>query len=81
MSEQLDVTFEDSGDHYKIRMNGLLQLLILKEEFLSIYSYINGVKHKRYYIDIIYKSTVLTTQYFTKERWEKVLKVLDENII
>jgi hypothetical protein len=80
MSE-IKTTFEDTGDYYKVKMNGLLQLLITKEEFLSIYSYVNGIKSKAYYIDIVYKTNTMTTQYLKKETWESVLKVLDENIL
>lgn len=77
----LTTTFQDTGDYWKVKMNGLLQLLITKEEFLSIYSYVNGIKSKAYYIDIVYKSNTVTTQYLKKETWEAVLKILDENII
>lgn len=76
----IKTSFEDTGDYWKVRINGLLQLLISKEEFVSIYSYINGIKSKAYYIDIAYKSTTITTQYLKRDTWEAVLKVLDENI-
>lgn len=77
----VSVTFEDSGDFYKVRMNGMLQLSIPKEEFLGIYSYANGLKKKYYYIDINYRTTTVTTKYFTKELWLAVVKILDENIV
>ena len=74
-------SFEDTGDYWKVKMNGLLQLLITKDEFLSIYSYVNGIKSKAYYIDIVYKSNTITTQYLKRDTWEEILKVLDKNII
>lgn len=79
--QDVKTTFEDSGDFYKVRMNGVLQLSIPKEEFLGVYCYANGLKKKYYYIDINYKTTVVTTKYFTKELWIEVAKILDENIV
>lgn len=76
-----NITFEDTGDYWKIRMNDLLHLQINKDEFLQFRAYNNGIKHKRYYIDIVYKSIVDTALYKTKELWEAMLKVLDQNIV
>jgi hypothetical protein len=81
MSAKTTYSFEDTGDYYKIKINGLVQLLIMKEEFLGIYSYVNGIQSKAYYIDVIYKSNTVTTQYLAFETWMKVLHLIDENII
>lgn len=75
------VIFEDTGDYWKIRIDGNLHMMISKEEFVSLRSYNNGIKSKAYYIDIVYKTTLDTATYKTKELWVKLLKVLDENII
>jgi predicted RNA-binding protein associated with RNAse of E/G family len=74
-------TFEDTGDYWKIRINGELHMTISKEEFVAFRSYNNGIKSKAYYIDIVYKTIVDTATYKTKELWVEMLKVLDENVI
>lgn len=75
------ITFEDTGDYWKIRIDEVLHLTISKEEFIQIRSYNNGIKSKAYYIDITYKTIIDTATYKTRELWLEVLKVLDENII
>lgn len=74
------VTFEDTGDYWKIRIDDNLHLTICKEEFISFRSYNNGIKSKAYYVDIIYKTIIDTVTYKTKELWIEVLRVLDKNI-
>lgn len=75
------VTFEDTGDYWKLRIDDVLHMTISKEEFVSFRAYNNGIKSKAYYIDIIYKTLIDTATYKTKELWVEVLKVLDTNIV
>jgi hypothetical protein len=79
--KKFNFTFEDTGDYWKIRIDGVLHMIISKEGFLGIRSYNNGIKSKAYYIDIIYSTTVDTVTYKTKELWLESLKTIDENII
>lgn len=74
------MTFKDTGDYFKFYIRDLLHLCIPKEEFIGLYSYINGIEDKAYYVDIIFKTTTHTIQYKTKELFENALKCFDQNI-
>lgn len=74
------MTFKDTGDYYKFYIKDLLHLCIPKEEFVSLYSYINGIEEKCYYVDITYKTTSQTIQYKTRDLFIEAVKCFDENI-
>lgn len=74
------MTFKDSGDYFKFYINDLLHLCFAKEEFVGIWSYINGTEDKVYFVDITFKSTTISVQYKTKELFEIALKCFDKNI-
>jgi hypothetical protein len=72
--------FKDTGDYFKFYIQGLLHLCISKEEFISIYSYINGIEDKAYYVQLDFKTTSVTITYKTKELFEIALKCFDKSI-
>lgn len=65
--------------YIRIYINGLLHLAIKEENLVAIQSYVSGTD-ARYCIDYILKDSYITSNYDTREKWQAVLKLLDENL-
>lgn len=71
-------TFELKEATVKIRINNSLVLSFNQLEYLGLYSY----KDNRdwYGIDIYMKGTIIETYWNSKEKWLKILELLDKNL-
>ena len=62
----------------KIRINGLLHLSFLQEEFVGIQSWIKGYDvDRKYFVEITTKTTTITSEYDNLDKWTSILKLLD----
>ncbi len=69
------------GRYLKIYFGDVLHLLLKTDEFVGLQSWVTGYKKQSYYIEFTTKTTTILTGYDKKAKWEKVLKLLDENEI
>lgn len=76
MAAQKKVEFEQDFSTYRILIEGLPQLVIMKQSFHGFTAYKQGGV---YYIEIWMNEKNLVV-YESRELWVKVLKLLHENI-
>ncbi len=70
-------------DRLEITINGLVHLSLPNRVLnrLIYHSYIEDTISKRmFYIDLYYENTKIQLEYDTKEKWEQILKLLNDAI-
>ena len=66
----------------KIYIDDILHLSIVREELISIQSWIMGYDgYRKYHIEYTTKTNTIESEYDNIEKWKKILKLLDENEI
>lgn len=84
------ITFKNKQNYYAIYFNGILHLLIKKSDFIGFQSYkkpsseeerrVRGFKDSKYTIEYYLKTTSITCEYDTIEKWTEILNLLNLNI-
>jgi hypothetical protein len=65
----------------KIFINDVLHLMIKKDEFTGLQSWIIGDEKKTYYIEFYLKSGDILAEYDNKEKWTKILTLLNQECL
>lgn len=74
----MEVTTKRSYEQLKVYINNSLHLNIKLKDLIGFQSWIHG--DKEYYIEYTFVgSVVITTAYGEKEKWQKVLEILDNH--
>jgi len=66
----------------KVFIDNILHLSIKRDELIGIQSWIMGYDdNRKYHIEYTTKTSVIESEYDKLEKWQAILKLLDENEI
>ena len=74
----MEITCKRQYEQIKFYIDGQLHLHLKLIDLIGFQSWIHG--EKEYFIEYYYPGTKITTVYGEKEKWSKVLCLLDNNI-
>lgn len=74
----MEITCKRQYEQLKIYINGQLHLQIKLLDLIGFQSWIHG--ENEYFIEYYFTNNKITTAYGEKEKWGKVLDLLDKNI-
>lgn len=63
----------------RIYINELLHLSLRQDNLLGIQSYVFGYSQNDYRIEFYLKETTIIVEYDTKDKWEQILRLIDQN--
>lgn len=80
LNSKIKITDEtkESGKYIKIYINNILHIIINRDFFLSVRSWIYKLDSDPYFIEINFKYGKTTYQYDTKEKWIEVLNIINK---
>ncbi len=79
MGNDFNPSIEISHYFIKVYVNGLLHVMVKRNEFVGISSWSDG--NSKYSIEYHTNQTSILTEFDSRENWERVLVVLNENIV
>ena len=70
------------SNHLKIYINGILHLAIRRNHLVNVQTWINVTNETSvYFIELFYKNgTRVICEYNGKEKWEAIVKAIDNNL-
>lgn len=77
------ITFNSRNNSLTIYINGVVHLIVNKKDFLSLKSWIinANTNHANYKLEITYKEyDKMECTYISRENWEEILQILDDNL-
>lgn len=75
------ITINKEGPIVKIHYDGLLHISFDREKFLGFQGYLDLDKSRApYCIEIILVGNTIMAEYNSREKWEQILKAIDELI-
>lgn len=84
------IVFINKRNYYVIYLNDLIHLLIKKADFIGVQSFkepaskeeqsVRGFNAYKYSIIYYFRSTSITCEYDTIEKWQAILKLINEYI-
>lgn len=72
----MKISLENKGIFLKLYINNVLHIGVKYADIVGLHSYIYG--NEGYYINIITKDQTIELNYSTKEKWEKILELLNK---
>lgn len=76
-----DITITRTIKDIRIYIDGILHVHLLSDRYVGMQSWIDGDKHKVYYIELtVSKGKNIVMTYQTKQTWLDVLELLDKNM-
>ena len=85
----MTITLVNKRKYYIIYFNGLIHLMINKSEFLGIQSWrepttpedrARGFNEVKFTIEYYFKTRCITCEYDKIEKWETILKLIDQHV-
>lgn len=67
-----------ANNSIRILINGYIHLLVKEDEFLGFQSWIEN--KRKFFIEIYLKNGKILLGYDVREKWELILKLLNENL-
>lgn len=76
----MNITYDNGLDDIKIYINDILHLFLKKEQIVGIRSwYISLDKDPDpFFIDILFTNNIIHIQYDTREKWLKILEIINK---
>jgi hypothetical protein len=74
----MDITCSRLYEQFKVYINGQLHLQLKTIDLIGFQSWIHG--EKEYFIEYYFTTGKITTAYGEKDKWIKVLELLDKHL-
>jgi len=74
----MEITCKRQYEQFKIYINGQLHLQLKLLDLIGLQSWIHG--ENEYFIEFYFVSGKITSAYGDKERWSKVLELIDNHV-